>query len=410
MNNIDTPLLFKMAGYPDLDDGISHRGGQVCAPNDPYWASQHNTSRFNELNTVPICFYSGAPEYSAEKGNCSYAAVVKYSWWADTISTPGSRALWALAESDPRLKNVTECELENELPEMATHPPILLRPVSGGIMTGPELRGQRQPSNGDEEHTSMPDSPEIRSSSPYPLHIPVNMPSMGSRADGKGTPGGAGAQPNGNSHVTPSSIGLPTVAIGSQKVQPVFVGGSQPVVVIGNNTIPLNGPAVTIDGALVSFRPQELIVNTQTIPLVPEIPIILGTEQARVVKGFGNQNLIIFGSSTITAAGLEYTAAGHVVQFATDSVVVDGTSTYHFPTALPTAPVAVDGAIKGQRAETSITTDRTLNPTTLAVSSAQITAKPNLKSKKNMAVRGCEMSLRWRVLVMIIGVSLVILM
>jgi hypothetical protein len=179
------------------------------------------------------------------------------------------------------------------------------------------------------------------------------------------------------------SIPLPTITIGSQQVQPIYVGrgGSPPAVVIGTKTMTLNGPAATVNGATVSFNPQGLIVDTKTIPVVPELAIDLGTEQARVV--FDKQNLIILGSSTITATGSEYTIASQVLRFAAEVTGGSGTSTSPFSGTLQTTTTLR----KFQRVDALPTS-----------SPSRGMAKARYKSEKSVGTHGYERPGKWPVL------------
>jgi hypothetical protein len=208
------------------------------------------------------------------------------------------------------------------------------------------------------------------------------------------SPPGHTAQANEHSNAGLSFIPLPTVSVGSQQQQRTYVAGSRPVVIIGSKNISRNGPVATINGETVSLGLQALVLGTKTIPI--PISIALGTEQVIVMKGSANQNLIVIGSSTVTALDSEYTTAGHKVWFVKYLVIVDDASTYQFTAALETMPAQTNVRIKGE--QPSNTADSTPSPTShpskgagdiLTFSSPQDVAKTSSESeKKNRATCG----------------------
>ena len=406
LNLIDTPRLLEEIYEATIGQKYEPVMG-ICGRVDPHWASKHNTSRYAEPFHLPICFFSKRqPHYprhramalpiegdECDEGNDTYAAVVTYSWWEDNTSTAQTRALRAIAQSDKDLAYMEDCELMNEIPEQLMQPPKILRPISGRVLAGPDMNNQRQQPSGEAAHVQ--DSPNEGSTSiPSPENSNHISPAGGS-IEGASAPGDT-AQANEYGNPGLSSIPLPAISVGSQQQQPTYVGGSRPVVIIGTKSISLNGPAATINGETVSLASQALIVGTKTVSIATEIlvsgsgiSITLGTEQATVRKGLANQNLIIIGSSTVTAFGSEYTTAGHKVQFGQNSLIVDDTSTYQFTAAFGTMPVQADSRIKGEQA--SNIADGAINPTAqiskvtgdiLTYSSSHDMAKPSSESRK----------------------------
>jgi hypothetical protein len=117
----------------------------------------------NKEFSLAICFFSGPIpqlaadnsvafplEFSDEIGetkyeNCNdtikaHAVVVTYMWMEDTVSA-NERLRQAIVEMEPQL---ADCEIENEIPEMAIQPPRVLRPIAAEEFTKPDVAKWRQ--------------------------------------------------------------------------------------------------------------------------------------------------------------------------------------------------------------------------------------------------------------------------
>jgi hypothetical protein len=313
-----------------------------------------------------ICFFSGPrpnwrqltdPNYQyfekqSDHRNCdndltkAHVAVVTYGWLDATVNAD-EKVRRAIIESEPEHD---ECKI----PEMSLGPPRILRPISGIEVTTPE-------------ETTLPNNPAPPAHAIVPLSPILHGLSsslLGANADKRQSEGVTLYSPlppvtkdTGISNAITSAVPLVEITVGSQTLHPTYVPGPQPSLVLGTAIIALNGPAATINGKLVSLGPKGISVDKKISPipqkilkLGQEISVALGAEEALIVQGSDNKNSIILGSSTITVTGPEYTAAGHTIQFPGSSVVVDGTSTYHFtpwPTAFATASTKVLASTTG---------------------------------------------------------------
>jgi hypothetical protein len=319
---------------------------------------------------------SASPKLSESQkckdGNETYMAVVSYLWMEDTVPVE-TRLRHALVKTNPEL---SDCEIENEIPEMAVQQPRVLRPISEGDWTAAESMEipvpiQQEPPLANQEHNAhgspsqvAPERPTVPNDSGAPGGVaPLPAPALNGKGHGNIVSAVAQVSENnepyqGHTNAKPSPIPLESVTIGSEEVHPVFApsilgSSSVPFVAIGSNIIALDRPAVIINGEEVSFTSKGLVIGSRTI-LVPvsvvshssEIPITIGTEQFTIVKDSEGRKFIRTKDSFEKIVGSGYLSPdGHKLELSGDSVIVDGSSTYNF---LPSAPTAI-GAVEGVR-------------------------------------------------------------
>ncbi|KAI9865358.1 MAG: hypothetical protein M1813_002247 [Trichoglossum hirsutum] len=112
------------------------------------------------------------------------------------------------------------------------------------------------------------------------------------------------------------------------------IPGSPGIVVIGSSTLYVGGPAVTIDGKLVSLNPNGMVIGDVTIQLstVPASQAVF-TLMGHPITAFqllGSPGTVTIGLTTLSIGGPAVTIDGQLVSLGPNGIVVAGTSTISF--------------------------------------------------------------------------------
>jgi hypothetical protein len=141
---------------------------------------------------------------------------------------------------------------------------------------------------------------------------------------------------------TPSALELElllNLGNGQPPVAATFIPDKIPSLILPSATVHMGGPAVTVQGQVLSLAPQGLIAGTKTISLKAMAPVnptdyaaILTLEDAKspitFVKEAGNPQFMYNNDATLTVGGPALTTAGHTIEYNTRGViVVDGIQT-----------------------------------------------------------------------------------
>jgi hypothetical protein len=303
--DVDIPFLIEV-GQMIKDIGVSP-SGLTCPSIPPFdvvgFPNWYGRKKRVSGSRLPICFFSSpAPNWKQREQHTnstraedryettcedeytsSHVALITYDWISESIIDAATLVRNAIVENNPNI-DLNDCLFELEGVKIS--PSRNLRPIVGGELTAPER--------------SIGQAPLVQ---PPPPILPINIPAIPDSPGHSILPGAPATPESGETadtiradhrHQTPGPQS-------SNKHDPKPADSNQPA----------------------------------SVPAPTEILVQLGTEQAKIAKASDEKRVIVFGSSTITAVEPEVTIADHKVRLSGDAVVVDGTSTYWFPSSSP---------------------------------------------------------------------------